>query len=123
MFPAYRHPTRPQPEAAAPTRPGPCAQRLHDDFRLHAAFGHLHRCGPRPTGFAVAELLDAIGADPESLDDVLRWRALDPDLVAAFGGDDFPRPALDLVPPSMSGRHANTPIPSSRRALPAGDAP
>jgi hypothetical protein len=71
--------------------------RLHTDLRLHALFRHLHRCGPRPTAYGVAELLDTIGADPTSLDEVLRWGCLDPDVVAALCGDDFPRSPLDLV--------------------------
>jgi hypothetical protein len=98
MFSSYRRPTPPAHEAAAPATPGPCARRLDHDLPLHAAFRHLHRCGPRPLGHAVAELLDALGADPSCLDAVLQWRALDPGLVAAFGGDDFPRPPLRIVP-------------------------
>ena len=100
MFHAYRRPTPPEPEATAPPRPGPCVTRLHHDLCLHVAFRHLHRCGPRPVGHAIAELLDVLGADPTCLDVVLQWRRLDPDLVTALGGDDFPRPPLDLVPQS-----------------------
>ena len=76
---------------------GPAVQRLDRDPRLHLAFRHLHRCGPRPSAFFVAELLDAIGADPASIDHVLDWRRLDSELVAALGGSDFPRLPLDLV--------------------------
>ena len=100
MFSAFCCPTPPEPEVDAPPTPGPYVTRLHHDLSLHMAFRHLHRCGARPVGHAVAELLDTLGADPACLDDVLRWRALDHDLVAAFGGADFPCPPLDLVPQS-----------------------
>jgi hypothetical protein len=42
--------------------------------------------------------LDGIGADPAALDAVLLWRRLDPDVVAALGGNDFP-PVMSCVVP------------------------
>jgi hypothetical protein len=48
-------------------------------------------------GCAFAELLDTIGADPGALDELLRWGRVEPDIVAALGGADFPRPPLDLA--------------------------
>jgi hypothetical protein len=49
---------------------------------LQRAFRRLHHCGPQPVAYFVAEMLDAIGADPASLDCVLTWCRLDPDLIA-----------------------------------------
>ena len=97
MFATYRTPI-PTPLGPLPGST-PCANRLRHDLRLQQTFRHLHQCGPRPVAHAVAELLDDLGADPHCLDGLLRWRALDPGLVRAFGGDDFPRPPLRLVPP------------------------
>jgi hypothetical protein len=94
----YRHPTPPPPEPWP--KPARCAHRLQHDASLHRAFAHLHRCGPRPVAFFVAELLDGLGADPAALDAVLPWRRLDPDVVAALGGTDFPPVMLRVVPPS-----------------------
>jgi hypothetical protein len=85
------------PSSRDQRQPGPAVQRLDRDPRLHVAFRHLHRCGPRPSAFFVAELLDAIGADPASIDHVLAWLGLNPELVAALGGSHFPQPPLDLV--------------------------
>jgi hypothetical protein len=81
----------------AMTTPGPVVQRLRSDLRLHVLFRHLHRCGPQPTAYCVAELLDAIRADPASLDEVLKWGRLSPDVVAALGGSNFPPPPMDVV--------------------------
>ncbi len=77
--------------------PGPAVQRLLDGLRLHQAFRQLHRCGPRPVGMFVAELLDRLHADPLTIDLVLTWRrGLDPEVIAAIAGE-FPRRPLDLV--------------------------
>jgi hypothetical protein len=75
------------------------AQRLHADVRLHHAFRHIHTLGPRPTAYFLAETLDSVGADPAVLDAALTWqRRLDPDIVEAVGGADFPPLPLRVVP-------------------------
>ncbi len=75
-----------------------CAQRLHCDLGLQRAINHLWDCGPRPVGFAFAELLDEIGAVPGELDRLFRWGGLDPSLVRALRADRFQERAPLLVP-------------------------
>jgi hypothetical protein len=95
MFAPY---IRPSPPPSPRTGPRPCTARLLADRRLHRAFQHLHACGPRTVGHCVAELLDNLEADPAALDAMLTWQQLDPDVVAAVGGRDFPRLSLRVVP-------------------------
>ena len=51
----------------------------------------------RGVSLVQAELLDERGADPRTLDSVLRWRTLHPDIIRALAGD-FPSPPLEMVP-------------------------
>jgi hypothetical protein len=77
-------------------QPGLAVQRLLAAPRLHVAFRRLHCCGPQPVGMFVAELLDHIGADPTTIDLVLTWVRLDPDIVRTLAGE-FPPSPLDQV--------------------------
>jgi hypothetical protein len=81
------HPLRP---------PAPAVQRLRRSMPLQQAFRRLHRCGEQPCAMFVAELLDAIGADPTAIDLILTWVRLEPDVVRALASD-FPPPPLDEV--------------------------
>ena len=87
---------------AQPERPGGARAPLHRPpagrSGLPRAFRHLHRLGPRSVACCFAELLDRLGADPAMLDLVLRWQRLDPEVIAALGGDDFPPVRLRVVP-------------------------
>lgn len=76
---------------------GPCFQRLYQDLRLQRSIEHRHRCGPRPVGELLVEVLDSLNANPAVLDMLLGWEHIDADLVKALGGDRFP-PHLQLVP-------------------------
>jgi hypothetical protein len=86
------------PPEAAPTSVRPCSRRLLTDSRLQWACRHRHRLGPRPVAHCFAELLGRIGAEPAMLDTVLDWQRLDPDVIAALGGGDFPPVRLCEVP-------------------------
>jgi hypothetical protein len=52
--------------------------------------------GPRACGEFIAELVDAMGADPKVLDRLLEWSGIDPAIVRAVGGDRWPR-AIGVV--------------------------
>jgi hypothetical protein len=82
-------------------RPTPTVQRLLGSTQLQHEFLQLHRCGPQPVGFFVAELIDAIGTDSAMLDFVLTWRRHDPEVVAVLAGE-FPKPPLRVVPRGAS---------------------
>jgi hypothetical protein len=92
LSPAYSPTYRRAPGACA------CRNRLHKDLRLQRAIEHVHRCGPRASGELLVELLDHVGANPTVLDHVLKWLTLDPLLLSALRGDQFPTPPLHLVP-------------------------
>ena len=61
--------------------------------------GRLHRLGARPVGELVREVLQLV--DDDAADQIRErlavYAALDPGLVAALGGCDFPRPPLHAV--------------------------
>jgi hypothetical protein len=80
----------------------PVAHRIDTDVRLQRFFDRLHRCGSRAMAQALAGLLDDLSIDADELDQLLCWEHLDPDLVAAVGGNQWPR-RIYVVPPEREG--------------------
>jgi hypothetical protein len=79
---------------------GALGDRFRTNPRMQRIVEHVHRCGPRPVGEMLIELLEEAGADPAVLDRLENrgWDRLDPETVRQVGGRDFPRPPLRGVP-------------------------
>jgi hypothetical protein len=82
-----------------PRRLGKVVTDLVDDLRFRRQVGKLHALGPR----AMAELLAEIGeqrACRTFIDQRLEaYSELNPELVKALDGDEFPRPPIYEVKP------------------------
>ncbi len=78
---------------------GPVGDRLRGSPALQRIVERVHSAGPRPVGELLVELLEHANADPAILDKLHKWGRLDPEVVRALGGRNFPRPPPRVVPP------------------------
>lgn len=97
---ADRKTTEPSFSTTSAARPSSPCRRLDvvlaeivAGLRRRRAAEHLHRLGPRPALEAMIEI--AAGADLDAT--LARYARLDPDIVDALGGDDFPPQPLHEV--------------------------
>ena len=67
------------------------------DLKFHRLVERLHRLGPRAVGELLAEIGEQRSCRTFIDQRVAVYAALDPELVKAFDGDQFPRPPLYAV--------------------------
>ena len=76
-----------------------------DDAVFEQNIRRLHRLGPRPVGELLREVLRAV--DRETADHIRGrlsvYAALNPEIVSALGGNDFPPWPLRVVPADDAG--------------------